>query len=204
MGYISSEYWCTDACPSVSSPAKNDATGMVNLLLVRPPKEYRSLGRHKYDGTMMTPDGPVPIVAKLSHPDEESNDKVIRESQVYYRLRELWGTVIPKLYAAGRHQIDDQDFGQYSIVVERVDKVESWNAETKMLVKQAIQELHRLGIVHRGIHLVNVNFGWRRDTRRVVITDLGHAREGSAEEMEEELKKVDAIETPDMYGCNRL
>lgn len=144
------------------------------------------------DGSLSKQKGAaVPIIAKVSYATEESNSHVIREIELYYRLRELWGNVLPALYGAGPHKIEGEFSGAYALVLERLDAVEHWDAETRMQAKQAIQELHRRGIVHGDIR--RDNFRWRRETGRVVVIDLGNAHAGNDEEMEEELKFVDEL-----------
>lgn len=138
--------------------------------------------------------GDVPIIAKLSYGDRESNNQLKEEIDNYESLNDLWGSVLPQIYGMGEIIEDGQASGTYCIAMEHLEKVENWkDPKRKVEAKQLLRQLHRRGFVHDDVSLNNLR--WRSNPGEMVIIDLGLSHRGTAEEMEDELAEVDLLET---------
>ncbi|KAK6517437.1 hypothetical protein TWF281_004094 [Arthrobotrys megalospora] len=105
-----------------------------------------------------------------------------QEIEAYERLKDLQGSYVPKLYAAGTHMkslkiLILEDCGK-TASADKVD-VDFWAQARK-----AVQALHKAGAIHGDIKLDNFTIS----TSGARLVDLGLCRQGTPRERAEELE----------------
>lgn len=133
--------------------------------------------------------------------DEEGSELLNYEAGIYTKLRGLWGRHIPNMIYAGPISLA-RNVLAITYEGKSLDRLQDWSQlgmskdELKRKAEKAVEEVHKLGVLHGDVALRNIVVDPKRKSLRLI--DFGNATEvepglGSVAKKQEEMEKVSQL-----------